>query len=607
MASSTTAPLSSDPDTELENTPPTAASQGSSDEQSTTLGEASSKPWVDYKDVIALLVTLVCFVFAVLTVVPSLKFSWRLGSKDQIVVIGFLLGIQNLCLQRVMPNSFVLLEARLGKSVIQNYNAILRNQSTGSHTHPAWRAALITFSILPLALGVAYKQYLGGTSSAPIANNAFRNVSYGLAYPDLGQYASLSNSIYLSMNANSGFLNASRDDQEYPLGTEFPWVYSYNTLVLSEDSAALLDMPLAAYIGEIQGRLIKNETWQVSAFVDAIVATRNKSIARLRQDKDFLNQTMHHAYNGFVSNFLFQNKTGLGFGWMSVGVPELVDAYCLMGSFGNQSAAAPHPIGMTRNTSDEGFLSFMESAQMFSIRRQGCQARWAITQSDVKLLEGHCLNESAPGQTPSSRVLHDGQTSPFAFDVLPVLVHSIADYSMARPSSPWKQVSYVVAAANTWWARSVFLNNNGTFGTFSERWVFRKYPETAYPPRNESIISTRPTLDAHWRLYLVLAVFPFITVLLFLPLLLLYSLPIGTGFGLVSILASIDRHSLDVIQGAGLSGELKCPIRLGISSEEVPPNKREANAKPNYRIRYVLSKESRRRIKTGIERGQTYE
>ncbi|EXJ69594.1 uncharacterized protein A1O5_07630 [Cladophialophora psammophila CBS 110553] len=73
---------------------------------------------------------------------------------------------------------------------------------------------------------------------------AFPNALYGLAYPDLGSHTSLSNSIYLGMNANSGFLNASRNDQEYSSAANFPLAYGYNTLILSENSAALLDLPL---------------------------------------------------------------------------------------------------------------------------------------------------------------------------------------------------------------------------------------------------------------------------------------------------------------------------------------------------------------------------
>jgi hypothetical protein len=602
MASSTTyVPLSSDPDIGRISSP--VASQGSPDEQSTTLEEASSKPIVAFKAVLALLVSLVCFAVAVLVIVPSFGFSWHLGFQFQLVVIGALIGVQNLCLQTVLPNSLVLLEARLGKSAIQNYDAILRNQVLGSHTDWAWRAGLFAFSILPIAMGIAYKQFLGGTSSAAISNNAFPDALYGLAYPDLGQYASLSNSIFLSMNANSAFLNASRYDQEYPGDMEFPWVYGYNTLVLGQDSAALLDLPEAAYIGEIQGKLTKNETWQVSASVDAIVAIRNESIASLRHDTDFLNQTLHKAYNNFASQYLFQPNLDLGLGWMSVGRPDVGDTYCLMGDVSKFSAPSLYPISFVDSTSDEGFLSFMESAQMFSIRRQACQAKWAITQSEVKLLEGQCFNESSASQTPNSRLLHDGQTSPYALDVLPVLVNTLGPYSTTRPNSNWKQISYVVAAVNAWWARSAFLN----FGTPDRDSIVMKYPETLYHPRNQTIMSTRSTLRAVWGLYVVVGALPLVTMLTFLPLLLFYSLPIGRGFGLVSILAGIDRDSLDLVKGAGLSGELERQIRLDISSERVANNKPEAKAEDNYRIRYVLSRELRRGTEGRIERGRTYE
>ncbi|KAI4212403.1 MAG: hypothetical protein LQ351_004835 [Letrouitia transgressa] len=576
------------------------AAQPPSDEHSISLGKPSSKPRIDKKDISALLGSLACLILSMLTVLPYTSFPWHLGSKNQIVIVGVVLSIQNFCLQRVMQSSFILLEARLGKSVLQNYDAILRNQFIGSHVHPAWRVGLCTLTFLPTVLSVVYKQYLGGTSTAMITNDEFPRALYGLAYPDLGPYASLSNPIYLSINANAGFLNASRDDQEYPSGINFPVAYGYNTLVLSEDSAALLDLPLPTYITEIQERLVLNETWQVSADVDAIVATRNKSIISLRQDQIFLNQTMQHAYNAFASGSLFQGEKapGLSFGWISTDTLELGDAYCLMGSFGNKSVAAPSPMGLIYDASDHIYRSFMESAQMFSIRRQGCHGKWEITQSAIKLLKAHCVNQSAV----NSSILHDWQANPFAFDALPVLVNTISSFSTVRPNSPWKQISYVVAAANTWWARSAFLK----YGTPDTEYIL-KYPETQYAPRNQSITSTRPTLDAKWGLYLVLVIFPFITLILFIPLPVLYSLPIGTGFGLVSILAGINRDTLDLVQGAGLSGKLDREVNLEISSEAVPNNKPEMINKASYRIRYALSDVLRHPIEAGIERGQEYE
>ncbi|EXJ69593.1 uncharacterized protein A1O5_07629 [Cladophialophora psammophila CBS 110553] len=175
---------------------------------------------------------------------------------------------------------------------------------------------------------------------------------------------------------------------------------------------------------------------------------------------------MQYSYNGFVSASLFEaTAPGLGFGWISADTPDLGDAYCLMGSFGNDSVAAPSPIGSTGDAADDIYLSFMESAQMFSIRRQGCHGEWEITQSGVKLLAGLCFNQSVA----NSSVLHDWETNPFAFDVLPVLVNTIGIFSTIRPTSLWKQISYVVAVANTWWARSAFLN----YGTPDTGYIFR--------------------------------------------------------------------------------------------------------------------------------------
>jgi hypothetical protein len=203
-------------------TPPllsTAAAQPSSDELSTWLGKASPKRLIDIKDMFTLLCSLTRLIFAIFMILPYSSIPWRLGVTNQIVIIGVVLSIQNFCLQRVMQSSFILLEARLGRSVLQNYDATLRKQFIGSHVHWAWRVGLCLLTFLPTGLGVAYKQYLGGMSTVSIPNNAFPNDLYGLAYPDLGPYASLSNSIYLSMNANSGFLNASRNDQAYPSET----------------------------------------------------------------------------------------------------------------------------------------------------------------------------------------------------------------------------------------------------------------------------------------------------------------------------------------------------------------------------------------------------
>lgn len=64
----------------------------------------------------AVIVSLVCFVVAVATITPSWSLAWRLGFSGQIVIVGLLLSIMNICLQTVLPFLFLLVEARFGRS-----------------------------------------------------------------------------------------------------------------------------------------------------------------------------------------------------------------------------------------------------------------------------------------------------------------------------------------------------------------------------------------------------------------------------------------------------------------------------------------------------------
>ncbi|KAL8725974.1 MAG: hypothetical protein Q9166_007007 [cf. Caloplaca sp. 2 TL-2023] len=54
-----------------------------------------------------------------MTAVANKRISWRLGPKDnQLIVLGFLLGIMDLCLGSVAPALFLLLEARFGLQLL---------------------------------------------------------------------------------------------------------------------------------------------------------------------------------------------------------------------------------------------------------------------------------------------------------------------------------------------------------------------------------------------------------------------------------------------------------------------------------------------------------
>jgi hypothetical protein len=81
------------------------------------------------------------------------------------------------------------------------------------------------------------------------------------------------------------------------------------------------------------------------------------------------------------------------------------------------------------------------------------------------------------------------------------------------------------------------------------------------------------TLRSVGTLYIVLLVHPVIAIIAFLTIVILYETPVTRGFGMVSVLAGIDRSSLDLLAGAAFSGKLdryvELKIRLGSAAQDV--------------------------------------
>ena len=125
----------------------------------TSFGILSRKKLLHATEILAVLVSIICLAAAVIVVSPSLTVAWKLGVKRQLQVIGFSLSIMNQCFRIASPKLFLIIEATIGRSVLQNYNAILRNSALISHTSWLWRTLLLFFIALLLGLSVAYKDF----------------------------------------------------------------------------------------------------------------------------------------------------------------------------------------------------------------------------------------------------------------------------------------------------------------------------------------------------------------------------------------------------------------------------------------------------------------
>ena len=84
-------------------------------------------------------------------------------------------------------------------------------------------------------------------------------------------------------------------------------------------------------------------------------------------------------------------------------------------------------------------------------------------------------------------------------------------------------------------------------------------------PVKDTLIHIRPTLERSPWLYIVFGLQPALTVIMFVLITIFHSTPVGQGFGVVSILAGVERRSLDALYGAALSGELTKDVTLNIT------------------------------------------
>jgi hypothetical protein len=530
-----------------------------------TPGEKSKYRIVDFLVVIG---CLACFILSIYVITPNLYPSWRLGFNNQIVVVGFLLSIMNLCTAKLAPVFLFTIEATLGRSSLHNYEAIIRNAAFLSHVHFPWRATLLFFTLLPIGLSVGYKRFLGGSSTINIPSDDTQH--YGLVTLPMGDFSVMNNSIYLMINSSVPFIAASESSSNDNI-PNFPAAYGFNTLVLDNMSTALLDLPVPDNVSSIQQNLRDGEWWTMSASVDATVARYNSSISSYRDSDSFWTEAFAAAQSSYSLNSVsLYNHYQLG---LLVG-SNSQSPFCLMSIYNGSS----NGLTDTSDLASPESISFRQEALKFEVQRERCAGTWKITQSSVELLGGSCTGEKA-----SQDILQSNSSIPFFLDVLPMMAQWLTSYSPPewRRESPWKMPSFTTAVSSMYWARMIYMNPyNGS--------SFKQYPSIFYTVPDEKITSTRATMQANqWGLYLILAVHPVLTIMILLALItLLYHTPISDGFGLVSVLAGIERDSLDRLQGAALSGSLIKPVSMHISVlEKIQPEEG-----PRYRrIQYSLA------------------
>lgn len=563
------------------------------------LGKPARKKIFYISDIAMAIVALACLALSILVVIHS-DISWYLGIDNrQLIVLGFLLSVMSQCLASVTPTLFILLEARFGKSTIQNYDAILRNKPLASRLSLAWRVVIVAMLALPIGLSVAYKTFAGGESRMNVhMSDYLTNTSHFGLFKPPGSASITGISLYL--NATASFRDATEratNGSEPPLPT-FPQPYGYNILLLNESSAALFDTLHPDYVLEIQNLLSVGESWTITAPIVGTVATLNPSATNDRRafEEDF--ESICTEANGEnneeweISTVYLYNEWSFTLANQRLHSDQSTQYISISPGFETQDCAMIAPY-----------------VQLYNIYRQPCLGTWSIGRGGFQLLSGSCDDTILPW---AKQQIIQWQTLALQSWYMPSLIEMMqtfcgdANYQRRGNQSLWMRPYMTVSVATMLWSRITSLQSRGapfnseTFNRSSEGWqssngtiIPHEEADIMYPidEDDQTIIYNRPTLRKSPWLYLVLGVQP-ILLLIFLGMIaLLHTVPLDKGFGLISILSGIERRGLDSLRGASLSGELKKPVKLTMSP--VTPVQGDGESSIQYRIDPVSEKETK--------------
>ena len=517
---------------------------------------------------------------------PRTPVPWRLGLKRQFQVVGLLLSIMNLCFQTVAPQFFVVVEARFGHSILQNYDAILRNSFTSKHTNLLWRTALLVTVALPIGLSVLYKEFAQGTAANIISKNA---TFYGLTGPS-GYSSNSRVGTSLMVNATIPFMFSAQD--KHPLSS-MPQAYGFNTLLLSNESVALLDAPMPNYTDHLQSGLSVDDAYMITAEVHATITTYNKSIEGHRNESDY----WWHYFNQMGINQTDQIDVS--------NVMKFADTYTghylglMVNDFAARNASWCFLSFFPANSSD--FLAdFKANALSFDTRRDLCKGTWRITYNSLELVNGSC---SGPKLVDTSQDLFYHNSFSFSTYYIPMLVEYLEAFSDLRNNSHWLLPTFTTAVASMYWSRATAMNgyhpdlgnipqyysDPGTFNTTSQL-------NQVYYAVDDRLVSIHRTMNTSRLLYFAFALQPILTSIIFVASAWMKRTPIVRGFGLVAILAGVRKETLKLLEGASYSGELKKPLTIEIAAAKSVSAGGRTYPKNEYILRDKTEEKTRRRF-----------
>lgn len=207
-------------------------------------------------------------------------------------------------------------------------------------------------------------------------------------------------------------------------------------------------------------------------------------------------------------------------------------------------------------------------AKRYDISRRLCHGTWSITRGGIGLSNGSCAHVFPAGKLSDKVPQTVFTESLFVLGItwLSPMANSLSMFAGKRDNrtgSHWEAPSTNTFVAGMLWAAATAQAD------LQQRTDFTSDPEIPkrglfYEVDDELVTSTRITMEKSQWLYFVLIIQPLLMILAMIAIYLLRSVPIERDFGIVSILAGVDRETVGLLHGASLSGKLEGDVQMSI-------------------------------------------
>jgi hypothetical protein len=486
-----------------------------------------------------------------------------LGEWNQLIVIGALLTLMNLCTEKLATITFLQLEART-TSLLQNYDIILKKSFLGSIANVrkgslVW-VGLLSISLgLPLVLSISYKTFKGGAVSVSVDSQGGQ---YGLSGP-IG-FEGFASGASLMVNATIPFASSKI---EFPLTS--PRAFGFNLLVLGDDfgSVAMLDAPSPDYVASMRRDMSLDEERIIGADVNGLVWRPDPEVEENRENNAWWDGMFELADDDARPKVEVQYKSR--YELATLWPQGQADKFFLYTAERQKSAKGKPEV--TRR-------AFQTGASGFVSERRSCHAQWSITVGTMALVNGSC-GGAIQSAYPSECVhLHMNDAS-----------YVLADFSEGYTNSdpaPATQTHFTAIVASLFWSRMVaYCGVTKTLPNITAE----ELPQIRYGVTDSATRRVR-VLRQNGALAFIIVLHPLLALTLLIVRMSNFSVPVAGDFGLVSILAGYLPSSDDILCGAGLSGTTKEGVRLVIRKD------RDTDYGPGHvRLRYEIEESHSRK------------